>query len=298
MANDPRQLSSVIEMQSNSDSSRAAPDEGRPRSAVPFTLQRNLDRLQRGVVVLPSAFTLGNLFFGIYAMVSAVSGEIRLAAWCIVIAAILDTLDGSIARLTRTGSRFGAELDSLVDAVSFGVAPALLSYLVFFADASWSWLLVFVYTSAVVVRLARFNLEQGEGPKRYFHGLPSPAAGVLLASFHLFSGTGFFADHLAELPWPRIIGVSLIVVSMLMVSHVHYGKLPRIGKRSASGIFWGVAVIAWIVLAVVAPRYFFFGMTLAYVVWGLARAVVLGAWYRLPGNNPLLEKREEEPAGG
>ena len=116
--------------------------------------------LQRGVIILPSAFTLGNLFFGVYAMVSVSRGDFLWAGWCIIIAGILDMLDGSVARLTRTGSAFGAELDSLVDAVSFGVAPGYIMFALFFADAQWSWVLSFVYITAVVVRLARFNIEQ------------------------------------------------------------------------------------------------------------------------------------------
>ena len=114
--------------------------------------------LQRGIIILPSAFTLGNLFFGLFAMVAAARGDFQWAAWCIVFAAILDLLDGRIARFTRTGSRFGAELDSLVDAISFGVAPAFIMYHLFFADQSWAWILSFLYVTAAVVRLARFNV--------------------------------------------------------------------------------------------------------------------------------------------
>ena len=255
---------------------------------------RRREAIQRGIVVVPSAFTLGNLFFGMYAMVSAMAGDVELAAWCIILASILDTLDGSIARLTRTGSRFGAELDSLVDAVSFGVAPALIAHQVFFANAPWAWLLAFTYVGAVVVRLARFNVEHDSGPKRYFNGLPSPAAGVLVASFHPFSNTDFFANHLAGLPWPQINGIAMVVLAMLLVSHVHYGKMPRIGLRSRRGVIWGIVAVGYVVLAVTVPRHFFFPATLTYVGWGLARSVILGTWERLPMRNPLLEEGDDE----
>ena len=99
------------------------------------------ETLQRGIIILPSAFTLGNLFFGIYAMVATMRGDLIWAGWFIMFAGTLDMLDGRIARFTRTGSKFGAELDSLVDAISFGVAPALIMYRLYFADTNWSWIL-------------------------------------------------------------------------------------------------------------------------------------------------------------
>ena len=161
--------------------------------------------LQRGVIILPSAFTLGNLFFGIYAMVSVSRGDFQWAGWCITIAGILDLLDGRVARLTRTGSAFGAQLDSLVDSISFGVAPGYVMFALFFADAEWSWVLAFVYITAVVVRLARFNMEQGGEAKRQYHGLPSTAAGMTLGSFFPFSQTLFFNSYLSDLPWQQIV---------------------------------------------------------------------------------------------
>jgi len=173
--------------------------------------------LQRGVIILPSAFTLGNLFFGIYAMISVTRGDFLWAGWCIIIAGILDMLDGSVARLTRTGSAFGAELDSLVDAISFGVAPGFIMFALFFADTQWSWVLSFVYVTAVVVRLARFNIEQGGEAKRYFHGLPSPSAGMALASYYPFSQTSFFATYLGDLPWQQIMGVGVVLLAVLVL---------------------------------------------------------------------------------
>ena len=115
--------------------------------------------LQKGIIILPSAFTLGNLFFGIYAMVAASKGDFLWAGWFIAFAGALDVLDGSVARFTRTGTDFGAELDSLVDAISFGVAPGFILFSLFFSDTQWSWVLSFVYVTAVVVRLARFNIN-------------------------------------------------------------------------------------------------------------------------------------------
>jgi CDP-diacylglycerol--serine O-phosphatidyltransferase len=253
--------------------------------------------LQRGVIIIPSAFTLGNLFFGIYAIVAASRGDFLSAGWFIIIAGVLDMLDGTVARFTRTGSRFGAELDSLVDAISFGVAPGFVMYELFFADTQWSWTLSFVYITAVVVRLARFNIEQGGEAKRHFHGLPSPAAGMTLAGFYPWSQTVFFADYLSDLPWQQIMGVGMVLLGVLLVSHVPYARFPKIGLRTAKGITNTVLMLAGLFAALAVPRYFFFSMGLLYVVWGLIRSVLLGLLDRLPGGDPLLDEDEEEEWG-
>ena len=251
-------------------------------------------RLQRGVIILPSAFTLGNLFFGIYAMVAVSRGDFMWAAWCIIIAGILDMLDGSVARFTRTGSAFGAELDSLVDAISFGVAPGYIMFELFFSDAQWSWVLSFVYTTAGVVRLARFNIEQGGEAKRFFHGLPSPSAGMLLASFYPFSQTPFFAEYVGDLPWQQIMAVSMVLLGVLMVSHVPYSKVPKIGLRTPRGIFNTAVVLTALFLAVSLPEYYFFSSLLLYVVWALVKSVLLGLLDRLPGGDPLDDEDDLE----
>jgi len=252
------------------------------------------ETLQRGIVILPSAFTLGSLFFGFHAIVAASRGDLGWAGWSIIFAGILDVLDGRIARFTRTGSRFGAELDSLVDAISFGVAPAYIMYQLYFSDTQWSWTLSFVYVTAVVVRLARFNIEQGGEAKRHFHGLPSPAAGMLLASFYPFSRTTFFHEYLATMPWPQITGVSVVLLGVLLVSHVPYAKVPRIGLRTPRGLALTAFVVICIFTAILVPQYFFFTYLLLYIVWGLVKSVLLGLLDRLPGGDPLLDEEEEE----
>lgn len=252
------------------------------------------ETLQRGVIILPSAFTLGSLFFGFYAMVSASRGDFMWAGWCIIFAGALDMLDGSVARFTRTGSRFGEELDSLVDAISFGVAPGYILFEIFFSDTPWSWILSFVYVTAIVVRLARFNIEQGGESKRYFHGLPSPAAGMTLATYYPFSQTPFFEAFLSDLPWQQIIAVSMVLLGVLMVSHVPYAKMPKIGLRTPKGIANTVFVLACLFAAFSVPRYYFFSAGLLYITWGLVKSVLLGLLDRLPGGDPLLEEDEEE----
>src|SRR5687768_1193602 len=146
-------------------------------------------RLQKGVIVLPSAFTLGNLFLGVWAIVSASRGQYEMAGWLIVLAAFADLFDGRVARFTGTGSEFGGQLDSLVDAISFGVAPALIVYFAFLGHTGYDWILSFLYITAAIIRLARFNVEQAGSAKVSFHGLPSPNAGVTVATFYTFSET-------------------------------------------------------------------------------------------------------------
>jgi CDP-diacylglycerol---serine O-phosphatidyltransferase len=252
-------------------------------------------RLQRGVIILPSAFTLGNLFFGIYAIVAATRGDFEWAGWFVVFAGVLDMLDGRVARFTRTGSAFGAELDSLVDAISFGVAPALILYEIFFHDAtSWSWTLSYVFVVATVVRLARFNVEQGGEAKRVFHGLPSTAAGMTLATYYPFSRTSFFQAYLIDLPWPQIMAMSMVLLSVLMVSHVPYPLVPRIGFRTRRLQFMTAWIGTLIVLSVTVPRYYFFTALVLYTAWGLFKSVWLGLLERLPERDPLLDDEDDE----
>lgn len=251
-------------------------------------------RLRRGVIVLPSAFTLGNLFLGIWAIVSAARGEFTQAAWLIVLAAVADMVDGRVARFTRTGSDFGEELDSLVDAVSFGVAPAMIMFFLLFRDSGWGWVLPFLYITGAIVRLARFNIEQAGTAKRAFHGLPSPTAGVTLASFYPFTQTGIFDAYLRELPWQQIASWLMILLPMLMVSNVLYPVVPRFNIRSASGILAIFAALVSVVAAFSIPALFFFPAAVLYIAWGLGRTAVLGFLDRLPDRDPLNDEDEEE----
>jgi CDP-diacylglycerol---serine O-phosphatidyltransferase len=250
--------------------------------------------LQRGIIILPSAFTLGNLFFGLYAMVAAARGDFDWAAWCIVFAAVLDMLDGRIARFTRTGTRFGAELDSLVDAISFGVAPAFILYHLFLADQPWSWILAFVYVTAAVVRLARFNVEQGGEAKKSFHGLPSPTAGMILATIHPFFTAPGVAALTGGLPSMERVGILMVGIAVLMVSHVPYQLVPKVGFRSLRGILTSLFLGASAVAALVVPEYFIFPFLVVYTAQGVLRSFVLGLLERLPEHDPLLDEEADD----
>lgn len=265
---------------------------------TPAQRVRTRPRLQRGVVILPSALTLANLFAGLWAIVAASRGEFTLAAWLIVAAAAADMLDGRVARATRTGSQFGEELDSLVDAISFGVAPALIVYHLFLTDGIWSWTASFIYVAAAVVRLARFNIEQAGHAKVAFHGLPSPTAGMTLATFYPFSRTDFFQEHLADMvEWPIALTVLMIVLGGLMMSHVLYPVVPKFGIRNAKGLLTLLAMLLSIVAAFTIPALFFFPMAILYITYGIGKSLVLGFIDRLPDRDPLLDEEEGDEAG-
>jgi CDP-diacylglycerol--serine O-phosphatidyltransferase len=252
-------------------------------------LPRRRPNVRRVVVVVPSMFTLANLFFGIWSIVLASRGDFYRASWYIVIAGVLDTLDGRIARMSKTGSRFGAELDSLVDLVSFGVAPAVLVYHLVFADAGgFAWLFSYGFVTCVALRLARFNtVDVGHDPSDSFQGLPSPAAGMTLATWYPFTRTEFFETQLAGWPWAQVMVFLTLALSLAMVSTVRYAKLPRIGVRTARGL-GGLAVnltVLW--FAIWSRDIFFFPLGLAYLTYGLIRAAVVG----------FLERGEGEDGG-
>jgi len=253
--------------------------------------------MRQVVVVMPSAFTLGNLFFGFWAIVSAFNGNFRWAGWFIVFAGILDMLDGRVARLSGTGTRFGAELDSLVDVISFGVAPALLMYFLDFSNAGrFAWILCYIYVVAVALRLARFNvLSAGKPPSAWFTGLPSPSAGMTLAVYYPFSQTNWYRESLAyylDLQHEGLV-VLMLLLAVLMVSNVKYPKFPPIGIRSRKGIF-GLTVHLVILLGgLFAPEYFLFPLGLFYVAFGIVRATVLGLMER-PEPVPVIDERLAE----
>ncbi|MCM2308266.1 MAG: CDP-diacylglycerol--serine O-phosphatidyltransferase [Sulfuritalea sp.] len=144
----------------------------------------NSELRRRGIYLLPNLLTTAALFSGFYAIVQAMTGRFEHAAVAIFIAMVFDGLDGRVARMTRTQSAFGAEYDSLSDMVSFGAAPALIAFeWAMKGMGKWGWIAAFVYCAGAALRLARFNTNIGIVDKRYFQGLPSPAAAALVAGF-------------------------------------------------------------------------------------------------------------------
>ena len=238
---------------------------------------------RRAVVVLPNGLTLANLFFGIFAIVSAARGDFDAAARYIVFGAVADTLDGRIARATNSGSRFGSELDSLVDAISFGLAPSLIMYFAVLNATGWDWIFCFLFTAAAVIRLARFNVEQAGRAKTHFTGLPSPAAGMTLATYWWFSQTSLYTDTMiGGLPWHQMLRWVMLGLGMLMISQVQYAAVPTVGFRSWRGILGTMLVVGTLIGVIFLPKQFFFPALMAYVLYGIGRTVLLGLLDRLP----------------
>jgi CDP-diacylglycerol--serine O-phosphatidyltransferase len=229
-------------------------------------------RLRRGVSLLPSLFTMGNMFCGYACIVYAMRGDFETAALFIGIAIVLDMLDGRIARLTGTASDFGVELDSLADVISFGVAPAILSF-------AWGlhplgrlgYAAGFLYVSAAALRLARFNIQSAViTDKRYFVGLPSPPAAGIAASTVYFYPAGLH-DYRAALPALAMV----LIPAMLMVSTIRFRSFKTIDlkmRRPYTVLFLialGIMAIAThpkIVLIVIAYSYLasaFVGMAIS-----------------------------------
>jgi CDP-diacylglycerol--serine O-phosphatidyltransferase len=234
--------------------------------------------MRRVVVVVPSAFTLGNLFFGFWAVVSAYNGNFLWAGWFIVFAGILDGLDGRVARMSNTGSRFGAELDSLVDVISFGVAPAMIMYfLEFNSSGRFAWVICFLYVVCTAIRLARYNVTSGHGgrPSSWFTGLPSPAAGTVLAVYFPFSQTTWYQSSLAYLNVQMGIVILMVVLAVLMVSNVKYPRFQPPGFRTPSQTAGSIIFYLVVVAGLVAPARTLFPIGLLYVAFGLIRALAL-----------------------
>lgn len=259
--------------------------------------------VRRAVVLLPNGFTLFNLFCGIYAMVLASRGRFGTAAFFVVLGGVADSLDGRIARATGTGSRFGEELDSLVDAISFGLAPALIMYFAALRTDNNDWIYVFIFTSCAVIRLARFNVEQAGRAKTHFHGLPSPAAGMTLATYYWFSQTKlyndaviFFTDNrtLAELPWHTILRWLMVGLAYFMISDVPYPAVPTIGYRSMRQMM-GTAIIVGSILGLIfLPREFIFPALVAYVLFGAVKWAALGFLDRVPDRRSVFMEEEAD----
>lgn len=216
-------------------------EHGRPASAAEPSAQAAADRVvsgasrrrSRSIYLLPNLFTTSAMLAGFYSIVLAERGDFRLAGIAIVIAAVLDGFDGRVARITNTATPFGAEYDSMADIVSFGVAPAYLVYVWSLSGlnpTTWGqlgWLVPFVFTACCGLRLARFNVAVGTADKRFFQGLASPTAGVLLATL-VWVCTDLEISGNEVMP---VVLVITVVTGLLMVSNFAYYSFKDIGQR-------------------------------------------------------------------
>ncbi|WP_374260409.1 CDP-diacylglycerol--serine O-phosphatidyltransferase [Zoogloea sp.] len=236
----------------------------------------NPERRRRGIYILPNLFTTAALFAGFYAIVQAMNGLYEQAAVAIFIAMVLDGLDGRVARLTRTQSAFGAEYDSLSDMVSFGAAPSLIVY-------EWAlkgmgklgWMAAFIYCVGAALRLARFNTNIDVVDKRYFQGLPSPAAAALVAGL-----VWVMIDNGIAGPDVRWYACALtIFAGVSMVSNVLFYSGKEINLRRSVPFIVIIAFVLGFLLVSSYPPGVLFGLFLCYAVSGY----VLGVWNWIKG---------------
>ena len=251
----------------------------------------------RGVIILPNGFTLASLFFGMFAIVAASRGEFDTAGLYVVFGGVCDALDGRVARATGTGSRFGSELDSLVDAITFGLAPAMIMYFAVLNRNGWDWIFAFLFTACAVIRLARFNVEQAGRAKKYFHGLPSPAAGMTLATYYWFSQTSLYNQTvLGDLNWTTGLRGLMLLLAFLMISNVSYPAVPTVGFKKISEILGTLVVAATFIGVLFLRKEFYFPALIGYVVYGLAKTVIFGLLDRRPvGDSPVISDDDDEP---
>ncbi|MHB9118043.1 MAG: CDP-diacylglycerol--serine O-phosphatidyltransferase [Burkholderiales bacterium] len=226
---------------------------------------------KRGIYLLPNLFTTAALFAGFYAIVMAMNGRFEHASVAIFVAMVMDGLDGRVARLTHTQSAFGAEYDSLSDMVSFGVAPALVMYVWALQGlGKLGWLAAFVYCAGAALRLARFNTQLEVMDKRYFQGLPSPAAAALMAGlvwvlndFHVLG---------VDVHW--LAWVMTIFAGLSMVSNVRYYSFKDLNFRKSVPFVFLLLIVLGIVVLSSYPPGMLFGLFVLYALSGY----VLWVW--------------------
>lgn len=219
----------------------------------------------RGIYLLPNLFTTGALFAGFYAIVQAMNGRFEHAAIAIFIAMVLDGLDGRVARMTHTQSAFGAEFDSLSDMVSFGVAPALVIYeFALQGIGKWGWIAAFVYCAGAALRLARFNTQlETVIDKRFFQGLPSPAAAALVAGFVWVMVEYGIAG--SDVRW--VAASIALFAGLTMVSNFKYYSGKEINLKKSVPFFVILLIVLVFILVSTSPPEVLF---VAFVLYGLS----------------------------
>ena len=244
---------------------------------------------RKGIYILPNLFTLAALFGGFYAIVMAMNSQFDLAAVGVFCAMVLDSLDGRVARMTNTQSAFGEQMDSLSDMVSFGAAPALIAYeWALKGLGRWGWVAAFVYCACTALRLARFNVNTGVVDKRYFQGLPSPAAAAVVAGFiWVMNDIGV---HGSELPWV-MFAISLYA-GLTMVTNVPFYSFKDVHMKK-SVPFAAIVLIALAIAVInIHPSIVLFAM---FVIYGLSGYAVY-AWRRAKGlQTSVISTSTDEP---
>ncbi|WP_114689765.1 CDP-diacylglycerol--serine O-phosphatidyltransferase [Polynucleobacter necessarius] len=232
----------------------------------------------KGIYLLPNAFTTAALFCGFYAIVNAMNHQFKIAAIAIFASMVLDGMDGRVARMTNTQSAFGEQYDSLADMVSFGVAPALVAYEWALKDlGQWGWLAAFTYCAGAALRLARFNVNTGVVDKKFFQGLPSPAAGALMAGFIWLTDDNKIPVRDTAIPWATFFIAVYAGLTMVSNARFYSGKALDVRYRVPFGVM--VLMILTFVLISSNPPLTLFGLFVVYSISGY----VIWACERLSG---------------
>ncbi|MDR2636972.1 MAG: CDP-diacylglycerol--serine O-phosphatidyltransferase [Zoogloeaceae bacterium] len=243
--------------------------ESKPRKTL-----FNPELRRRGIYLLPNLFTTAALFSGFFAIVQAMQGSFEKAAIAVFVAMVMDSLDGRVARLTHTQSAFGAEYDSLSDMVCFGVAPALVMYeWALSSMGRLGWLAAFIYCASAALRLARFNTTLEVADKRYFQGLPSPAAAALVVGLvWLMLDVGIGK---ADMQWMRwLAAFTTVFAGISMVSSIRFYSFKDINlKRSVPFFVIVVLVLAFVLVSTYTPGVLF-GFFLCYLLSGYLLALI------------------------
>jgi CDP-diacylglycerol--serine O-phosphatidyltransferase len=262
---------------------------------VPDVVQPRKRR--KGIYILPNLFTLAALFGGFYSVVMAMNARFDLAALGVFAAMILDSLDGRVARMTNTQSAFGEQMDSLSDMVSFGAAPALIAYEWSLKGLGrWGWIAAFVYCACAALRLARFNVNTGVVDKRWFQGLPSPAAAALVAGFiWLVDEWGKRGGEVLYLSWTQITWVTFaftLYAGLTMVTNAPFYSFKDIQMKKSVPFAAIVLIALGIAVINIHPPTVLFGL---FVIYGLSGYVVYG-WRKAKGQPvSVISTSTEEP---
>jgi CDP-diacylglycerol--serine O-phosphatidyltransferase len=262
---------------------------------VPDTDMVVVKKRRKGIYILPNLFTLAALFGGFYAIVMAMDGRFDQATIGIFCAMVLDSLDGRVARMTNTQSAFGEQMDSLSDMVSFGAAPALIAYLWTLKGLGrWGWIAAFVYCACAALRLARFNVNTAVVDKRFFQGMPSPAAAALVIGFiGLMTDLGISgADRLGvfEVRWIAF-GLALFA-GLTMVTNVPFYSFKGVHMKRSVPFAVLVAIALGIAVVNIDPPTVLFGVFVAYSLSGY----VIYGWRRAKGlRTSVISTSTDEP---
>ncbi len=257
---------------------------------------------EKGIYLLPNLMTTLALFAGFYAVIAGMNGQFELGAIAIFVAMIFDGLDGRVARMTNSCSAFGAEYDSLADMVSFGLAPALLVYQWALQDfGKLGWLIAFIFTVGAALRLARFNTQVGIADKRYFQGLPSPAAAALLAGFVWMIETNHIETGLESLA----VLLLTLVAGLMMVSNIRFSSFKELNLKDKVPFVTLLVVVLVFVVITLKPAMIlfilFFGYTLSGPIMTLKQLQQKRALRRQaksqakPEKSPATEPQNETP---